>query len=541
MTKILDAKEAISILDEVIKRREDADKTFQTMETQVRRVIMVGTFSGDGPEAIRNHFKYVQLPTIRSFRGFFNVYTKAVKQMKKNILSFESSDALVRRDFWLMQVPKGLDRLMLSTNQSISNVNKIAASIQDIINIGSLNGTAMTMDIKEAKRHAQQVHQKLSSLDKTNTAIMKAVEAHLNSLGSTVKKAERWSSAGPVMSPIHVRQAQVHFKENKLHEWAPKLDADLEACTKEDTLQDAEGVEMVKNPAHKNAFEKSIDSFIEIGTLMWDGAEGRSEKAFDSFYDYGNYVTFGLYDVGVSMWDGAQMRYNEFIDDPSLVSGLNYASAGMYETVEGAVNPEDPFSADHWLNSFALAGFVAGGAGVVTRGATNSIKPGPRSAGNVNSVKGSEKAADAREVAIRADHSTKIDHKVRQVETEHLNLNMSSTFKHGQYRTVVATEDITLYRAFGGKARAHGSFTTTTPAGNRIQTKMDLALKPEWKNSRTYESVIVVPKGTRMNIGRAEKQYNRVGTVFHGDGDQIVLPRDFPKEWIKEIRSIPSR
>ncbi|WZY01323.1 T7SS effector LXG polymorphic toxin [Bacillus sp. FSL W7-1360] len=222
MTKILDAKEAIGILDEVIKRREDADQTFQTLETQVRRVIMVGTFSGDGPEAIRNHFKYVQLPTIRSFRGFFNVYTKAVKQMKKNILSFESSDALVRRDFWLIQVPKGLHRLQMSTDQSISNVNKVAASIQDIINIGSLNGTAMTMDIKEAQRHAQQVNQKLSSLDKTNTAIMKAVEAHLNSLGNTVKKAERWSSAGPVMSPIYVRQAQAHFEEHTLHELAPK-------------------------------------------------------------------------------------------------------------------------------------------------------------------------------------------------------------------------------------------------------------------------------------------------------------------------------
>ncbi|WZY01326.1 T7SS effector LXG polymorphic toxin [Bacillus sp. FSL W7-1360] len=63
---------------------------------------MVGTFSGDGPEAIRNHFKYVQLPTISSFRGFFNVYTKAVKQMKKNILSFESPDALAIPVQWCL-------------------------------------------------------------------------------------------------------------------------------------------------------------------------------------------------------------------------------------------------------------------------------------------------------------------------------------------------------------------------------------------------------------------------------------------------------
>ncbi|WZY01352.1 T7SS effector LXG polymorphic toxin [Bacillus sp. FSL W7-1360] len=289
--------------------------------------------------------------------------------------------------FLVIQVPKGLDRLMLSTNQSISNVNKIAASIQDIINIGSLNGTAMTMDIKEAKRHAQQVHQKLSSLDKTNTAIMKAVEAHLNSLGSTVKKAERWSSAGPVMPPIYVRQAQAHFEEHTLHELAPKSAVEVEegeSCTKEelDSIEDMSWWDHVKY-----GFSKSMDSFVEIGNSIWDGVEDRSEKAFDSFYDYGNHVTFGLFDAGVSMWDGAQMRYNEFIDDPNVFTFVNYASIGTYDMFVGTVNPDDPYSTDHWLSSAGLAGSLAGGAGLATRGAVSALKQGARNSGSVNSVK----------------------------------------------------------------------------------------------------------------------------------------------------------
>ncbi|WZY01304.1 glycohydrolase toxin TNT-related protein [Bacillus sp. FSL W7-1360] len=81
------------------------------------------------------------------------------------------------------------------------------------------------------------------------------------------------------------------------------------------------------------------------------------------------------------------MRYIEFVEDPSLTSVLNYATAGMYEVAEGAVNPDDPFSADHWLSSLGLAGFVAGGAGAVTRSAKNSVRPGMRNTGSVNSVK----------------------------------------------------------------------------------------------------------------------------------------------------------
>ncbi|WZY01298.1 LXG domain-containing protein [Bacillus sp. FSL W7-1360] len=340
MTKILDAKEAISILDEVIKRREDADKTFQTMETQVRRVIMVGTFSGGGPEAIRNHFKYVQLPTIRSFRGFFNVYTKAVKQMKKNILSFESSDALVRRDFWLMQVPKGLHRLQMSTDQSISNVNKVAASIQDIINIGSLNGTAMTMDIKEAKRHAQQVHQKLSSLDKTNTAIMKAVEAHLNSLGSTVKKAERWSSAGPVMPPIYVRQAQAHFEEHTLHELAPKPAVEGESCTREE-------VESTKELSLWDQVGDffSMTSMVANVVTVAGGAKEIGKR-------FGKEIT----GTTVRVMMESQMFFDEQVKRfTTLTSGLRYAGRALNKEMGRAVNGFGMYVSTHPVTRGAMS------------------------------------------------------------------------------------------------------------------------------------------------------------------------------------------
>ncbi|WP_332651811.1 hypothetical protein [Lysinibacillus sp. 54212] len=64
---------------------------------------------------------------------------------------------------------------------------------------------------------------------------------------------------------------------------------------------------------------------------------------------------------------------------------------------------------------------------------------------------------------------------------------------------------------------------------------------PEWKNSSQYEAVIEIPKGTELNIGKVEQQMTQTGTVFKGGGDQILLPQNWPNEWIKEIREAPSR
>lgn len=56
------------------------------------------------------------------------------------------------------------------------------------------------------------------------------------------------------------------------------------------------------------------------------------------------------------------------------------------------------------------------------------------------------------------------------------------TFKDGKYRTVITNEDITVYRSFGYNAEAGGAFATSTSAKSRLQTKIDGAILPEWKN-----------------------------------------------------------
>ncbi len=71
--------------------------------------------------------------------------------------------------------------------------------------------------------------------------------------------------------------------------------------------------------------------------------------------------------------------------------------------------------------------------------------------------------------------------KVRVIDKQELPSWLGKTFKDGNYRTVVTNEEIIVYRSFGHNAEAGGAFATSSPALNRVQTKIDSAILPEWK------------------------------------------------------------
>lgn len=113
---------------------------------------------------------------------------------------------------------------------------------------------------------------------------------------------------------------------------------------------------------------------------------------------------------------------------------------------------------------------------------------------------------------------------------------IKDSFKNGEYKTVMTTKEVTLYRVFGGNAKIDGSFVSTSPALNKIQAKIDSALLPEWKNTRYFEATIKVPKGTVLQVGKVEKQTMMSGAVLKGGADQILLPQGYPMSWISDVR-----
>ncbi len=98
------------------------------------------------------------------------------------------------------------------------------------------------------------------------------------------------------------------------------------------------------------------------------------------------------------------------------------------------------------------------------------------------------------------------------------------SFEGGNYKTVMTQEDIIVYRVFGGKASSTGAFVTTVPACNLINAKIDAALLPEWKNFKEFETIIKIPKGTILNIGKVAPQTTISGTILEGGADQYLMP-----------------
>ena len=152
--------------------------------------------------------------------------------------------------------------------------------------------------------------------------------------------------------------------------------------------------------------------------------------------------------------------------------------------------------------------------------------------------------AKARTLAVESgsksfgEYSTKIDSKVTVVQKQELPSWLIDTYKDGNYRTVVTNEDTTVYRSFGFNAEAGGAFATSNPALSRVQTRVDSAILPEWKNTLKYEAEIVVPKGTTLNIGRVGEQYTMSGAKLAGNADQFLLPQNWDLSWIKRIREV---
>ncbi|MFC0232613.1 pre-toxin TG domain-containing protein [Vagococcus entomophilus] len=139
------------------------------------------------------------------------------------------------------------------------------------------------------------------------------------------------------------------------------------------------------------------------------------------------------------------------------------------------------------------------------------------------------------------EYSTKIDSKVIEVEKANLIDDIKNTYTDGQYRTVETLEEVKIYRTYGGRAKQTGGYGTTSPATTRIDAKIDTALLPEWGNSRQYEIEITIPKGQQLNIGKVAPQTTKTGTILSGGADQILLPKNWPSDWITNTRVVPSK
>src|SRR5690606_29969251 len=159
------------------------------------------------------------------------------------------------------------------------------------------------------------------------------------------------------------------------------------------------------------AADTSWNSFVEIGTDMWDAAERRADKAFDSPQDFFNWITVGMPDKFEGMIEGERSRYAKRTD--SVYDYFNWLTNGSVETAKEAFDPDEPLSKEHWMASFGLLMMLFGGTRASQRGsapkpAEKPKTPGAESAGNVRTFTSTDKYVGETANAIEARFPGKV-------------------------------------------------------------------------------------------------------------------------------------
>lgn len=118
-------------------------------------------------------------------------------------------------------------------------------------------------------------------------------------------------------------------------------------------------------------------------------------------------------------------------------------------------------------------------------------------------------------------------------------MNLTDTFRSGQYVTRRTTTDTVLYRV-GAPGRPIGSFRTTVPPTGASQATIDAALQPAWRNPATVVTEIRIPRGETIDEGLVAPQPVFAGgspspmsSGLIGGGPLVYLP-NVQADWITD-------
>jgi hypothetical protein len=206
------------------------------------------------------------------------------------------------------------------------------------------------------------------------------------------------------------------------------------------------------------------------------------------------------------------------------------AKSGVVGLVDTAVD-QGRRNAGHWADDVRLT--TANGSGA---GFGPEAKPKTNTGGNNGSYDAEGDFGPLNQPPkIPSSINTAINDKVKVVDQENLPSVLAKTFKGKEFITVETTKNVTLYRKFGGagdQATIDGGFATTAKNAGRQET----AVYPKWSTSR-FEAEIDIPPGEKLNIGKvAEQPVGSNSPKYRGKGDQVVLPRNYPMDWVKSVR-----
>lgn len=109
------------------------------------------------------------------------------------------------------------------------------------------------------------------------------------------------------------------------------------------------------------AFIEWADKFGEDAKAVWatllENSQRRAKDMMKGVPNFLDWLTLGAIS---GYFEESTGRYKDMVENWDIRSTLNWLMMGLPDTVEGALNPDEPMSFDHWLNSLSLAAGIYG-------------------------------------------------------------------------------------------------------------------------------------------------------------------------------------
>ncbi len=371
------------------------------------------------------------------------------------------------------------------------DLQRIFDRISDIQLLEVFSRNDVDQQLDEAKVKREKTIESVGQFDEELTSKYTMLESDEQVLTALFSELINASTQGNQVSSIYYDAASFHSSD--IYSAISASQAEATSVKKEHTSQQVEAsVEENENP-----FMESVNSFKEIGTDFWAGFQERGEKKMDSLYDFGNYLTSGLFDGVRGAVSAMDDRSDKAIASP--YDFVNYLTSGGADLVKGAVNPGDDFSKEHWLSSLGLASMVAGAKLSVPKSGTakmNSIKHTVHPEANQKVMKQTYRATikgslsrtrvNLKEIGRNINsYQLPIEKKLSPAGVGGVNSLIKNTYESSTNNIVNSVSKGNIVARSSERLKIHGEYSTAIDNDVKVIEKANL---PEWIGESFKES-----------------------------------------------------
>ncbi|UAC48917.1 LXG domain-containing protein [Bacillus aquiflavi] len=214
--KVLNVSEVNSVIDQLIKKKNEEKTQFLAIKDAVQKVIHLDdALKGKGGHAIREHFAVLHLPTLELFAEFLDHYIQELKEVKNIVGNYETEAGFVREDFLAHDVKNGITKVDELTHNIVESIRNELNAVSDIVGVLPIHTHHFNAEIFNAEQHVQKTIDELHRLDESSTATLTSSSDVLNKLSQHVGKMSGWTKNGIPLSEKTVDEVKKSVKSSQ--------------------------------------------------------------------------------------------------------------------------------------------------------------------------------------------------------------------------------------------------------------------------------------------------------------------------------------